>query len=669
MGPAAARRGSPSGRRFWSLARSRLVARLAASGWVLALAALTAPNAVPPVSAGLDPSWQLGLQMAAHRQLQWGTEIVWTYGPLGYLNVPLYGYFEQWLWSLVVAVALQVLLFTVLAVFLWHAGLGPPGWLAIGAIFFLPLSFPTVDYELQLASLILLSLAVVLEQWHLSTVAAASAGALLAALLLVKGTGLPAAIGLVVTFAVAGVLLRRLLLVAWMIGSSALAFVVLWLVAGQSLGGIPGYFQDSYELVSGYTQAMSLAKDSLIPFSRWQLVAPALILGATTVVALAGLCRRNPTLAVPAWLSLPLLFLAFKEGFVRSNGNQLIFYTLVVVFQIPVLVRAIRPAQPVRAIERLLVAGPPALIVALSAVALSVAWGVVGLGSLGHAVWPIQTLPTRAQSYREAVRLLIRPAERVRLAETSEQTIRESYRLPPAVVGRLRDGSVDVMPWDIDVVYGYGLDWRPRPVLQSYTAYTPRLDALDERFFAGPRAPDHVLFYLRAIDGRYPLFEEPGATRRLFARYGLEDVGDGYVVLSRRDAQPPKLRRAGSVTAPVGAAVAVPGHGGGRIFASIELTYSVRGRALDLLFRPSETRIVLIQGTGLESPAYRLLPRVAAEPEPVGSYVLDVTDLAAYLEGALGKPVTAIRVTADSPADYSATYRVTFYTAGQEPGA
>ncbi len=35
---------------------------------------------------GLDPSWQAGLMMATERGMDFGTEVLFTYGPLGFLS-------------------------------------------------------------------------------------------------------------------------------------------------------------------------------------------------------------------------------------------------------------------------------------------------------------------------------------------------------------------------------------------------------------------------------------------------------------------------------------------------------------------------------------------------------------------------------------------------------
>ena len=56
-----------------------LGALLAAASWPGTAASL-APY------AGLDGSWQAAMAMAAHQHLPFGTQVIWTYGPLGFLT-------------------------------------------------------------------------------------------------------------------------------------------------------------------------------------------------------------------------------------------------------------------------------------------------------------------------------------------------------------------------------------------------------------------------------------------------------------------------------------------------------------------------------------------------------------------------------------------------------
>ena len=63
------------------------------STWVLGLlaAGLTWNVAFVGPAPGLDPSWWAGLYIAVHRGMHFGTHVIFTYGPLGFLGLP-------WLW-------------------------------------------------------------------------------------------------------------------------------------------------------------------------------------------------------------------------------------------------------------------------------------------------------------------------------------------------------------------------------------------------------------------------------------------------------------------------------------------------------------------------------------------------------------------------------------------
>src|ERR1700722_950414 len=74
-------------------------------------------------------------------------------------------------------------------------------------------------------------------------------------------------------------------------------------------------------------------------------------------------------------------------------------------------------------------------------------------------------------------------------------------------------GTVNVLPWETDVIPANGWDWRPAPVFQSYAAFTPALDRLDAEHYASASAADFVLLNFPAIDRRHPFLETPVSWR------------------------------------------------------------------------------------------------------------------------------------------------------------
>ncbi|MCI0720040.1 MAG: hypothetical protein L0338_13885, partial [Acidobacteria bacterium] len=78
------------------LGRTRLIGLL-----VVGLGLWTLPVPVTPPSPGLDSSWRIALVIAVENGWHFGEQILWTYGPLGFLDSSLYANHKLWLVSLV----------------------------------------------------------------------------------------------------------------------------------------------------------------------------------------------------------------------------------------------------------------------------------------------------------------------------------------------------------------------------------------------------------------------------------------------------------------------------------------------------------------------------------------------------------------------------------------
>ncbi|WP_204807643.1 hypothetical protein [Mycobacterium riyadhense] len=69
------------------------------------------PQSSVDAGIGLDPSWQAGIAMARGQHLAWGRELVFTYGPLGFLRTGAYYTFDQSLLAAACQVAIIAVLF------------------------------------------------------------------------------------------------------------------------------------------------------------------------------------------------------------------------------------------------------------------------------------------------------------------------------------------------------------------------------------------------------------------------------------------------------------------------------------------------------------------------------------------------------------------------------
>ena len=112
--------------------------------------------------------------------------------------------------------------------------------------------------------------------------------------------------------------------------------------------------------------------------------------------------------------------------------------------------------------------------------------------------------------------------------------------LDSEILSLVGDRSIDSYPWDTIYIAANQLNWRPRPVIQSYITYTPYLDQKNEEFFRSENAPEFLLWEkshfggeLGSIDGRHLFNDEPltllAILTHYFARYETAD----HILLQR----------------------------------------------------------------------------------------------------------------------------------------
>lgn len=168
-------------------------------------------------------------------------------------------------------------------------------------------------------------------------------------------------------------------------------------------------------------------------------------------------------------------------------------------------------------------------------------------------------------------------------------------RLDAQTLAIIGNGSVDAYPWEISFIPANNLNWRPRPVFQSYFTYTPWLDSRNEAFFRSDRAPMFLLWdtiygaNLESIDGRYLLNDEPLTIIQILSNYSVLDILWNAVVfkrVSKPALRPPVIM---STSGPIdwNSRFDVPYVEGGIVRARLQYTRTLLGRLLRTLYRDS----------------------------------------------------------------------------------
>ena len=471
----------------------------------------------------LDLSWRYTLADATARHIPFGRDMVFTLGPLSSIYTRFF-------------LPDQRLVFTVLKVVLVLAFAFGTVAVSRRALRWVALALPLLLANLRMddpfflmAPWIIVPLATASwrhHRWQVPSLVALSV--VLGPLVLVKGTiAIPLAISI---GAAALALSRRTRLGALALPCAAMASaVVAWVAMGQQLLDLPYYFSRGTSVAAGYTDAMSLSGN---PREIRVFLAGAAVLLLSQIVP-----RRAPVM--PAIAGAVILFVAFKAGFVRHDGHASIAGgTLALLGFLLFLCR-----------------GTPAAGVGL--LASLAAWLMIGV----H-YWPIDSASSWSQltmALRKATVELKAEAGDVdafrRRFEHAKARIADMANLAPTT------GTVDLYPNSQVLLLASNRNYDPRPVMQSYSAYTPELASLNANHLEGSHAPNTVFFRIEPVDGRYPAMEDGPSWPALLAQYRFRSFSQLYAVLDRVEGA-----AAGTVDPPVasgirafGETIAVPG--------------------------------------------------------------------------------------------------------------
>jgi hypothetical protein len=578
----------------------------------IALAVVTWPVHSSPSGVGIEGSFVTGLHLAFRDGLDHGEEIVYAYGPLGFLA------FSQPYLGASSALALGA---TALLAVATTITLAAASSRLAGAVVGAALAYPAAHlmgwslmWELLGAVTILWTLTWLLDDGvgpavdrRLAVIGAVAALGLLGKFnigLLISGTGVIAAVAMP-AHRPRGLAVFGLALVG--------SLTVAWLLTGQEPRALGAYLRLSYEIAAGYSSAMGVQDQEP---RVWQVG-----LAVAAIGILADMLRQASSgLRWPRRLALFIVLAAyafayFKAGFVRWDAHVNIFFVSVPLVAFA-LVRA--TSSPTGSILRL-----ATLFVCFLFVS-----GTSPLGLLNMEA------PTR-ELIDQVATVASRDARRARVAAAVEH-LQSLYGFSPELVETLRSGSLHIEPAEAAVAYAYpGIEWRPLPIFQSFSAYTAALDRVNADFLRSARAPELILrLGPAAIDGRNPWFDSPEATVEMLCHYRQITGSPVWRRVADRCAEPERPIRVQE--AYPGDLVQVPVVGPDELLLMrITGLYDSVGERLEVLIWKADDWTIEMAGTG-----YRLIPGTAAQP-----LLLTPPITEGPATGQLIAPPTTVRIT------------------------
>ncbi|WP_337175940.1 hypothetical protein [Paludisphaera sp.] len=553
-----------------------------------ALVALTIPRWLSGIGVGLDPSWMIGIHLAGMKGLEFGREFAFTYGPLGFVLGP----------KALGTLDIHSAIFRLLLHLAW--------WTSSGLLLFrvrghlAPLAFAAAtamsgialdnEFNFALTGVVILPVLgfLLLAELDRRPEWAIPAAILAAVAMLTKfnlGACCTGALGVWSLMRLARDPSRRVfrrlsLLALAYFGTLAALFVAY----GGPISALWPYLSASRELVSGYATQMTVDDPSVRG-----LYSTAVMFALTAAALVVALVRRSSLAPVFALMIVPM-FILYKGAVVRhSIGHFLAVW--------PVMVSMTALILPIAA--RSFWTRVPATVAVL---------GMVGWG-FWYAPADFGKVVTRGPENLATLWRLDSARAEMRAWDAR---LKAEQALPARFRERIAGSTVDVYPWEASYVWSNDLDWSPRPVFQSYAAYTPALDLMGARHYRGPRAPKYIIYTHVAIDSENPCAVDSRTWLEMYRWYDLVDGDGDRLLLERRAA--PRWRGAEPVAeAAVGFAQAydVPDAAGGLVFLKVELELTLLGKLQSLLYKvePPLMRVEYKDGTAAN---YRMVWRNAS---------------------------------------------------------
>lgn len=357
-----------------------------------------------------------------------------------------------------------------------------------------------------------------------------------------------------------------------------------WMLSGQSIFDLSTFFISAIPIISGYTEAM--ATNGLYAEVIFYFIAASFLL--ITVL------REKNIPIFSKWILFCIffvfLFVAFKGGFVRQHGHAFMS-------GLAVLIAALFASLLLKSRQRYFV-----LLLSIF-VCLYISGHYVNTSIVGIYKNIQSTYSSAWYGFQNRLSLTDWPKSEFDNAVLSLQKEANFPVFP---------GTTDIYSYNQSYLIASKNGWNPRPIFQSYSAYTPILAEKNKAHLLGKNAPDNVIFKVEPLDGKIPSLEDGASWPSLLMRYEPSALENGFLYLHKRPDKghvSEELVPIGSGTYTLGEEVIVP-PSTMPLFTEISIEQNIFGKLLDFLYKPSQLRISMHLENG-DSRTYRIVANMA----------------------------------------------------------
>jgi hypothetical protein len=611
---------------------------------VIGTAVFTVPGPISFPQPGLDPSWRIGLYIAIMKNMQFGKDIVFTYGPLGFLSQPLLVDYNLWRLSLAFNLFTHILFFLSLYVLL--KSIKTQWYLYFIIVPAFALVMPGKDYELLITVSFLLYAYIIKEKnITIDVIVIAAFGMLLSIASLIKFNMLIMSVLLILISFYAFRIAKKSYLYPAVLSLSYIIFILLaWCLAGQSLANFSGYVTTGIEISQGYNDAMAVHPQIHQVVLEFASIALILILLIYSIV------KGNKNVFLYLLLNMAFFITSYKYGLIRNHDA--FYFTIIPLFTVLSIIML--NCADIR---------KPCNIEGLLSVMLIILTLVLIYSLVLQDQWITQdNITTKVSDYQLSYNLMENPEMADNIIDAQKDAIKNDNPLDEQTIAYIGNKTIDIFPWDIALCWAYDMNWSPRPVFQSYSVYTQKLDEINGKYYNSIESPQLVLFSYKTIDGRYAQMDEPDTFRAVVNNYHVVSPVNNYILLEQNnDTNIRAVTGLGAKEGDIGEFISVPQISDGYLYGRIGINYTIYGNLVRLIYQPDPVYVQFVFGDGTRSPEYRLVPGTARDGLFLSSQISSTKEMMDVMQGRMDNYVSGIVIDTQASYQYDPKINIEFF--------
>jgi hypothetical protein len=579
---------------------------------IIFLSIFSFPVKINPVEIGLDNSWLFGLYAAFDKNLQFGKDVIITFGPLGFLFLPLFYNLKLWFISIIVNFIIHIVFISIFFKYYFDSIKKKIFFVPLIIIPFLPQL--TIDYKILFIGITLM-LMLINEKpvlnifFYLLTI-----NIILAFGALIKFSIFIMNIYLLFILLIYFFYNKKITNMLFLVFSYVLSIIVVWLLLNQSIENIYYYISNGMEISTGYNDSMAIWPS--MPWKNILMIFISILMFVIISIEIVlSLIKKNFVALMCNLLIGGIGFFIYKHGIVRQDDSHVfIFYMFLTLLLLMYFYH-----------NQVYFSNYPIL----KKVNISIFVIIYFLsGFLFYKNFTSIIDNFNLSSKARTIVAISNTHDAIIL--NSKEKIKKHFIINEDVIKKIANKKVDIIPEDISLAYGYEFNWKPRPIFQSYTAYSVKLDEINSLHFKNVSdvSPDYLLYRYNSIDNRYPLFDEPLTLMKIIENYSNEEISNDFLIL-RKNLKSEIIKNVllEKKESKFGQYIEIPYQKDVPVFASIQIEANIIGKIVKFLYKPSLVYIKFKLKNNHTTKKYRLIINNLENGILVSDYVENLGDL------------------------------------------